>query len=276
MISQYSQKTPTISQYDPTYTPQQSTTIQTQIPDLNLGKWDKKWVACCWGIIISVIGFFITYFTFTLFYFEPLISIFFAYFTIIVPLMGTVLIGMGYFKSGGVLLIIGCILLIPIGLIGIFGIRIAFKLGKAEKYFESLRPQLGLNVVDPFKKPNMVIRSMGAVIIIICIILPSIFYWNYIDQPQLKIDEVDGTSFLLEGSATVTVKLINVGLRNAKGEDIEIRFQLTEVTRKSDWNAGDVNSKERVKETFEIYIGDTDLESVSIYYKGVKSHEVFL
>ena len=246
------------------------------IPGVKLGKWDKRWVACALGAVMFIVGIFLTDFFASLFYFEPLIGLIFGYLTIICPLMGILLIAIGHFKPGGIILIIGSVVMVPIGLIGIYGGVIALRLKTARTKINEHKSLLDPKFINPLKKPNNAFTILGVICILICLIFPGMVYANYVNQPQLKIDDVITPSFSSGSSVDITVKLLNVGLEDANGSAIKIRFLLSGSTQKFAWQAGDIKSRNSVEDVFTVdFDRNTNLEEVSVYYKGELSHTVY-
>jgi hypothetical protein len=256
--------------YDPTVKSartQQDIPIQYKYPELNLGKYQKKSFALILGIIQCFMGAIFGYLLFDLFDLIPLVGIIFVYLVLILPIMGTIAIGLNLYRPGGALLIIGSALLIPIGLVGIYSGLIGFKLAKARDFAAGKKLELGPRFSTQFIYPTKNMKIACVVIIIICFIVPSSYFSFYLNQPQLKIatDEIDLKNPIIE--------IKNVGYSTAKADDIEVKFIDTNNKQSNcRWCEGDLEPFE----SGEVKLVLPELNSyssfqVAVYYKGERT-----
>jgi hypothetical protein len=255
--------------YDPTVKAQQKPREmppEYRYPELNLSKYQKKGVAIILGLIQCIIGAIFGYILFDLFDLIPFVGIFIVYLVFVLPIIGTLAIGLNLYRPGGAMLLIGSALLIPIGLIGIYGGLIGFKMAKARDFAAGKKLQLGPRFSTQFVYPTKKMKIACVFLIIICFIVPSAYFSFYLSQPQLKIasDEIDLNSAIIE--------IKNVGYSTAKAEDIEVKvIDLNNKQTDCRWCDGDLVPNESGK--IELNLNDISDSSfqVAVYYNGERT-----
>ena len=233
-----------------------------------LKTYETKSIAVGLGIAMTVIGIFVGWYIFTIVPLLPLLGLIFFYLVFFLPLIGTILIGLGHFKSGAIILGIGSALMIPIGLVGIFGAKIAWRLGKVSQIQKMYNLKLDPTLEHHIKPSSKGARAAAVVVIIILLIIPPFFYFNYMDQPQLRIVNVGVPWFAYGDSADFTVELTNIGYKTAKSEHIEISIETSYRDEKFDWTEGDIRQNQKKEQECCVSVsGDYNVERVVIYYK---------
>jgi virulence-associated protein VapD len=234
-----------------------------------LKSYETKNVALGLGFIMTIIGFFVGIYMFYLFPTLPILALILFYITFFCPLIGTVLIAVGYLRTGTVFLGIGSVLMIPIGLIGAFGARIAWKLSKVAKIQKTYNLQLPPEIAYLIKLSRKSVRIACMVFIIIMLIIPPVVYASFMDQPQVRIVDVSAPSFIYGDSFDVTIKLTNIGSKVAIGDDIKISIELSDDEHNFEWTQGDLYPNSEKEQECKIYTtSNVVVEKVTVYYKG--------
>lgn len=262
------------SRYDPTPKADQSQIVMPTIiqhPELKLGKYHKKGYAVILSVIMCLLGALFGYIFFDLLDLIPIMGIIIVYILFILPLISTITIGLGFYRLGGILLIIGSIIIIPIGLIGIYGGLIALKLAKVRDIVNTKKPNIDPSFSNKFQYPNKPIKVIGILLIIICLVIPGIYFSYYLSQPQLRIasDEIN-----VESGYDFIIDIKNVGYSTAKSEDITIEtIGDNNKIERFRWTEGDIESGE----TYSIQISlannvpITGYFKIAIYYKEIRT-----
>ena len=98
-----------------------------------LSDWETPGMAALSGFVIAGIGLFASLFYLELFTAWPIFGIIMLIVMCVIPVSGSLLVLAGQLKVGGYLLMIGGVVMIPIGLISIFGGQAALKIDKYNK-----------------------------------------------------------------------------------------------------------------------------------------------
>jgi len=266
-ISDFSQRY--ASSYDPTVKPKQipqEIATEYKYPELILTRYQTKGFALALSLLMCVIGTIFGYIFFDLFDLIPILGIFIVYLLLILPIIASIAIRMGYYTSGGILLIIGSAMIIPIGLIGIYGGLIALKLARVRATAETKKPNIDPNFFNKFHYPTKAIKAIGSILIIISIIIPTIYFSYYLSQPQLRITSEE-IEMNIGGEFDIDIK--NVGYSTAKSDDIKIKIINTDNRVETiSWTEGDIKPLETSNVELSLPEDFSSGEfKIAIYYK---------
>ena len=98
-----------------------------------LSDWETPGMAALSGFAMAGIGSVAALFYWDMFTFWPAVGFILFFLMCIVPLLGAILVLAGQLKIGGYLLMIGGVVMVPIGLISIIGGQAALKIDKINK-----------------------------------------------------------------------------------------------------------------------------------------------
>ena len=180
---------------------------------------------------------------------------------------------LGYYKLGGVILIINAILTFPLGFMASFfpGLS-AYRFGKVRNFYMTSGVPAPPYLAKRFKTPSRNMKIAAIICIILVIILPFAYLNFFTKKPDLNIQyleirPVDGGSAI-----NVSVKLRNYGEAYAYRENIEMKFKLTHQTVERPWSSWSIDPDESIVGYFEITLitRDEELEKATVYFLGAK------
>ena len=216
-------------------------------------------------------GFFFIYF-FSMFQIYVLdIMVILAIFYIIIPITACIIMAMGYYKLGGIIIFVNGVLTFPLGmLVSIFPAISAYRFGRLRNFYINSGVPAPPYLAKRVKEPSRNVKLAGVVCIILVIILPLSFLAFNPDKPELEIKYVDVLSIDGGKAINITVQLRNTGEKTASRTDIDLKFSLTHQTIDRAWSGYSIWIDESEIGYFEINLKTSNeiLEKVTVYFMG--------
>ncbi|MFW3145625.1 MAG: zinc ribbon domain-containing protein [Thermoplasmatota archaeon] len=194
---------------------------------------------------------------------------------VMLPLFGGIFQVMGFNRTGGIMMIIGGIPLVPIGLIPIIGGVKALKAANHADEMREKHPEAKEHGGVKIRTSTAAKITLGVLIAVMLLIPGSIMvvgqsrpllYFKDVDYPQsFRGDLFSG------GNLRLTIQLGNMGWEDAEEGKIAIHVTTDEGTLKHEWTGGDCISGGESTCTLNVNMDGifSTLESVSVYYNGM-------
>lgn len=194
---------------------------------------------------------------------------------VMLPLFGGIIQAMGFNRTGGIMMIIGGVFMIPIGLIPVIG---GVKALKAATHADGVRekhPGMMEHGGVRIRTGTAAKITLGVLIVVMLFIPGSIMVVGQ-SRPLLYFENVDyPTSFRGDlfsgGTLKLTVTLGNMGWENAEEGKIMVHVTTDEGTFRHEWTGGNCDPGGESICTLNVNMDGvfSTLESVSVYYDGL-------
>lgn len=150
---------------------------------------------------------------------------------------------------------------------------LSISLGVVVKKSEKVKHLLPDKILRRIRKPSKRINLIVIFCIVLIIVIPTGYFVNYVNSPQLEIELVSITAPNQLSTMDIYVRLKNNGITVADERYIEMKFVFSNRTLKFGWpNYLDIDPDSSVGFDFKVEkIQGDNLVEVAVYYLDVKS-----
>jgi hypothetical protein len=233
----------------------------------------NKWLIFSPGVLMPIAGILFMYILRALMisfiFFEAIIAIFY----IIIPLVACILMALGYYRMGGLIIFINGILTLPLGaLVSLLPGIAAYRFGKLRIFYLNTGTPAPPFIEKRLKAPSRNLRIAAVIGIILVIILPSIYIAYFTNKPDLNIEYANSEHIKNNTVLRIILKLSNNGDATADAVFIKLKFHLTHQTMDLDWNGYGIMPEDEQKGEFELPLitSSETIEKIELFYMGEK------